>query len=506
MDLHVNKTIKHFLFFPIVLVLTASLTACGGSDDDTEGFVRLYNASPNAPELFMFIEEDLSDDPDDEIFLNFSGIDYEEATARTTIVARRYEYEIALQNDDSTRRDDLEVILTGEFEVLTEETSLFVLTGDINSPQLVQYQIPLIDEEDDDDNDLFNLQLLNLSTEFASIDVWLSEDDQTFNEATNIGSAQTGLLSDNLKLDQEEYIVYLTESGSNTVLFESSEISYNAPSQYIISIMDNPTIAATQLTMDSISNGQVANFDPQDSQSRVRFYNGIAIDDLEPNYSGIVDIESNIAQLEDDAEVDISGLTIGSTSSTFDVNRGDYSLSIIDNQSDVVLIQNQRLSLAENSDKTIFLFNREEFVDDDGDGNFDENGDGIIDEIRVIYNIIDVDNSQRDRFFDNLVTVVNLIDNEDFNNISVYFVKSDEVIDTAQNRVTGRLGNPTDIVLLNNSYEVFALANVDGVEQILGQTNLVLDEDTNDQFLVIEQRPGPLGDYTMTFIDQREED
>lgn len=498
------QRITKLLLLPLITI--TFLAGCGGSssdeDDQTQGYVRFYNASANAPELYFYMEEDLSEEIDDETQYGFIRIEYGEATSRTLVNAINYEMEIAYQDEDSSSREDLEVFHTQNLQVSQDNVTFLAVTGDISDPEILSYNIPVIDDDADDDNDQFNLQVLNLSTSVGTIDIWLSEEDETFEQASLIATVAETVLSDNIKVDQEDYIVYVTATGSTEVLFESTEISYNTTSQYIIAVRDNETISTSPLTIDNMSNGLLTNYSPQNSAAKVRFYNGVNTTDLLTEYNGTIKIESDITNLDNDAEVTIDELALGSFSNSVEVNTGDYAITASDAENGFVLINNQRLSLPQNTDRTVFLYSREEYVDADGDGNFDENDDGEIDEIKVITNLISVTNSARDRFFDNVITVINLIDNNDFSRVSVYFVKSDEVIDTAQNSLSAELANPASINLLNNTYELFVIATIDGVEQILGREMITLDDDTPDQFLLIEERAGPVSDYDIKLVPQ----
>ena len=44
-----------------------------------------------------------------------------------------------------------------------------------------------LEDEEDEDNDLFNLRVLNLHPDSAGVDFYMSESDETFNEATLVG-------------------------------------------------------------------------------------------------------------------------------------------------------------------------------------------------------------------------------------------------------------------------------------------------------------------------------
>ena len=491
----------------LILSLIFLLSACGSSDDDDddEGFVRLYNASENAPALFLSVEEDEDEDFDDEIEFTLLGVDYADATSRTGIPSGEYTVEIAWQDEDSTDREDLRVIFSDRVFVETDKTLFYVVDGDFTDPSISVFSIDLVDDEDDESDDLFNLQALNLSENYTQLDLWLSEEDETFEQAELIATLNADSLLENQKLAQDDYIAYLTLPGEEDPIFASSEIDYGFASQYLLIVRDNETIAATPLAIDSLTNGQVTNYNPEESQARIRFYNGIASNELVPDYAGRVDIQSTIVPLEGSENLSFSNLAFGQFTQANVVERGDFSVNVSASESGLELIKNQRVSLNENTDTTMFLYSREEYVDEDGDGNFDENGDGIIDEIRVVHNVVASENSNRNRLFDKQITMMHLADNEDFNRVTFYFVKDNEVIDTAENRLTVALATPSSLILRNNSYEVFAIAEIDGVETILDSAEITLDEETDDQYLLLETVQDSVSDFRISFVNQNVE-
>jgi hypothetical protein len=155
-----------------------------------------------------------------------------------------------------------------------------------------------------------------------------------------------------------------------------------------------------------------------------------------------------------------------------------------------------------NAQRTLFYYTTKTAVDEDGDGDIDENGDGIIDENEAIVQTLVVNNSNQNRLYDHEIEIINLVDSDDFTGVSFYFVKSDESIETADNRRTVGLATLQSVVLRNNTYEVYAIADIDGRDIILKSQLLVLDEDSGEQFLIFEENENTASGYLMTFVDQ----
>jgi len=105
--------------------------------------------------------------------------------------------------------------------------------------------------------------------------------------------------------------------------------------------------------------------------------------------------------------------------------------------------------------------------------------------------------------------VINLIDedeiNDDFTYIKVYFVQSDETIETAEQLLTATFATPNAVELTNNTYDVYAVGRVNSSDIILSAMEITLDEDSNDLFMVLERDISAATGYKMVFTDQTSE-
>ena len=490
----------------LLLASAIGLIGCGGSDDSSSvGYVKFYNSSKNAPEIILTIDEDLESDDDDDdgnFEVTFNGIEYTKALSNYEIDTDSYFYEMGWQDEDSADRDDLELVAEGQIAVTEDYIQLLVLTDDVTSPQVETYNIELLDDDEDEDDDLFNLRFLNLHPDSEGVDVYMSESDETFNEATLVGNYNYKQLSDNQKFDQDEYIFYITKSGTDEVLFTSDDIDYAYPSQYVMIVRENTGSGTSPYAIDRMSNSSIVEYLDTDSEAKFRAYNAIKTHELIPNYTGTFDIYVN--GVDDDAE--ISALERGTYSATQEMDKGDYSLDLLIPATSEPLLSNHLLGLAENTNKTVFFYLNEEDVDHDGDGDVDEDGDGIVDEIEVTIHSLVVDNSTRESIYDHQITMVNLVDNDDFNFVTFYFVRSDETIETALYNRNAVYTQPESLNLQNNTYQVFAIAEVDSSEIILSNFEMILDEDSDELFLVVEDDADSPTGYRIEMIKQTEDD
>lgn len=485
-----------------VIALTAlSLIGCDSSsddDDDSTGGLRFYNLSNNAPAIYLTVDEDLSDDDEDAFEKTYSGVDFTELSASTNIATGDYFYEIAYQTEDSSYREDLSIVLEGDMNIDSETTHLMVLNSDINSPEVNMFQIPVIDDENDDDDDLFNLRVLNMFDDDDLPNVYMSKDDETFNEAQLFGAYSYKELSDNQKFEQDTYIFYVTDPVSNEVVYESDEISFSYASQYVMVLRENTATGNSPYLLDKISNSAVVEYIDVNTDSHIRAYNAIKTHTLLPEYLG--DISINLDNIDSTSSTE--SIAFGEFSETLTQEDGDYSIDVAIPDSSTNLMNNHLLSLPENADKTIFFYLEETNVDDDNDGDFDENNDGEIDEVAVTVNSVLVENSNSESIYDHKITLINLINHDDFDFVRFYFVRNNELISTTPNEALASFAQPVYSTLLNNTYEVYIVAQDGSSEVILHSFELVLNETSNDSFMVVQDDDSTASGYRVSIEDQ----
>lgn len=483
------------------IIAALLLTGCGSSDDeDTQGYIKFYNASPNSPAIFLTIDEDLENDPEDEIEVTFTGINYGRALPTRAVEPENFFYELGWQDEDSSARNDLEVVAEGQVQVNADQISLLVMHGDIQAPEVQAYNIPIEDDEDDVSNDLFSLRFLNVATQDRPLDIYMSKSDETFNEANLMGSLSYLALSDNTKLPEDQYIFYITEAGGTDILFQSTEVNYPFSNQYIIVVRTEPGAVGDLFVIDNVGNNSTTTYQASDAQSRFRLFNAISTTDLLPGYDGT--IKAVFDGLNGDAIDPVEALAVGEFSSTRIIENGDFSVNIVNAQTNEDLLNRQLVSLEENTDKTIFYFSTEVPVDEDGDGNFDEDEDGVIDQKEIKIQSVVVENSNRNRIFDHEVEILNLAYSEDFERVVFYFVRNDESIATTENSRSTAIGTPTSLVLTNNTYDVFAIANVEGTETVLDSMVLTLNEDSDELYMLFQVNDAMPSGFEISVVDQ----
>jgi len=484
----------------LVIILSATIMGCDDSESGT-GYIQLYNLSSNAPGIYLTVDQYDDDDFDEK---TYPPISFTNVSGRFTYDVDTYDVELAWQ-DEYNNNFDLETVYEDQLKIAKDMVEFMVIAEDIKAPNVLVYQFPIRDEDeldDDNDDEVFNIRILNMHIASEGVDMYYSEADETFNEAKFISQTSYTEMSDNQKIAQDDYIFYLTAAGSEEVLYQSQDISFPYSSEYIFVIRENNGVGSSPFIIDKVSTSSSVEYPHADSEAKYRAYNGIIEHHLLPIYHSFFDLHINGV----DEQAEISSLPFGEFSDSIRSDSGDYSMSLVSSSNHDLIIKNHLLELNENTDKTVFFYLHEEAVDEDGDGDIDEDGDGYIDEIEINVNSLVVNNSQSESIYSHQINVVNLIDKDeiqdDYSLINVYFVRSNEIIDTAEKFVTSKYATPVSVELLNNTYTVYVVAKENNSDIILSITELTLDESSKDQFIILERDINSPSGYKMLITNQ----
>lgn len=497
-----NK-VKRGLPIFVAMNMSIVLFGCSSDSDSGTGYMQLYHLSSNAPELYLTVDQYNDDDYES---TTYAGISFTGISSRLEYETSAYDIELAWQ--DEYNSSDLENIYETSLAVEDDIVKLVVVSDDVREPVVTVYPIPVRDEDEEDqdsDDEVFNLRILNMYNESEGVDVYYSESDESFNEAELLSQSNYSQMSDNSKIPQDDLVFYLTLSGSTEVLFQSEDIPFAYSGEYIIVIRQNTGTGSSPFVIDKLSTSASIEYADVNSEAKYRVYNGIVEHELLAEYDGEFDFHIN--GIDDEAE--ITALGFGQFSSSVLLNSGDFSMSLVAPASEDILVNNHLLSLSENTNSTVFFYLLEQAVDEDEDGDVDEDGDGKIDEVEISINSLVVNTSLSTSIYSHQINVVNLIDEnevaDDFDYIKVYFVKSDETIDTAAQSASAVFTIPTAVQLLNNSYDVYVIGRLGSSDVIISSSELVLNEQSKDQFLILEKDINSATNYRMSFVDQDNE-
>lgn len=458
------------------------LTACdssSSSDQDASGYLQFINASKNSPSIRVTYTN-----PDDEEIVD--TVAYSKSSALRNINSGDYDMVVSWQETE----DDFNDIFEQEVQITDDKVDIVLLTGDFAQPELVFFEFDRDIESlsDDDDEDQFSVQVINAYQESVAVDVYLSADNETFNEAILLASPLYQQISDPRLFDVESFKIYLTLSGSSEVVYESNTVDFTANYQYLVILREETGPSDSEFSVDLVANSFTSNFPDKDSKTELRVFNGIVEHELIPNYTQIADI--SIDGSSDNQVID--NLSLGDMSDTLVFDASDYSMDITPDGTATPIAENHFVSLNPNDDKTVFLYLTEET----------EEVDDAPDEVSVYVNSLIVDNSNRVSLYDHEIKIINLVQDEEFDAIDVYFVRSDETVDTADYNATAFRASPRTVTLPNNTYDVSLIVQVNNSDLLLDFQSITLDAESGDKYLIIEEDGMSGSGFSMMLVNQ----
>jgi hypothetical protein len=431
--------IKNF-FAPISLLSILLLSACGGSSDDDEvvyvdSYLQFYNGSANSAATLIA-----------EVDGNTLGTaTYGDASG--LITSESGEVELEFYRIDA---DDQKVTLEEVTVDLSDgEKVLMILSGDYETPSFIENRYTREELEDQ-----FRLFATSVISESGSYDLYMSAAGEPFSAAHPLGTINYQQFdelaywdpdTDNDNFDEGEYILYLTDPGSNEPFYESATISFAFDTEYVLVLRTTSGAIQDNVVIDLIINSSsVATYADEDATAQYRIYN--SLDDEESVSLSLAGNEGT--------SVDTT-LTANTLSEFNEVEFGDYRLTAtLDNES----FNNRLVTLNQGESKAIILYKDED------------------DKL----NSISFKESNLPQVFDHQLQIVNLV--PDYFDIDFYFVRQDETIESAEYQVAGLdFEESRSIILPSDFYELIAVFDDSNDTQILlDRTELLgINEEVN---------------------------
>jgi len=430
---------KNFLL-PTLLLSIMLLSACGSSSDDEEevfadAYLQFYNGSANSAATIMA-----------EVDGNTLGsATYGDASG--LITAESGEVELEFFRIDA---DDQEVTLEEVTVDLSDgEKVLMILSGDYENPSFIEHRYIREDLEDH-----FRLFATSVISGSVSYDLYMSAAGEPFSAANLLGNVvyeQFDELTywdpdtDSDDFDEGEYVLYVTEPGSNEPFFESATISFAYDTEYVLALRTTSGAIQNNVVIDLIINSSaVANYADEDATAQYRIYN--SLDD-----SGAISL--SLAGNEG-TNYDTT-LTANTLSEFNEVEFGDYRLTALLAEEG---FNNRLVTLNQGESKAIILYRDE--------------ADNL--------NSISFEESNLPQVFDHQLQIVNLV--PDYFDIDFYFVRKDETIESADYLVSGLdYEEIRSITLPSDFYELIAVYDGNNDTQVLlDRTELLgINEEVN---------------------------
>ncbi|MCF2949314.1 DUF4397 domain-containing protein [Paraglaciecola aquimarina] len=450
----------------MLLIVISLITACSGSDDtpdtqeDEKTILQFYNASSNSPSISL---RDI-----DKQGLGHAG--YGDATQIVNLVSGEHELQLF-----RTELDGSEVVVEDiTVQLANNKKTLLVLTGDIDSASVHEYEF-----EFKELNQHFRLFATSNVSNEASFDLYMAEEGVDFVNANFMGTVDFGALEelnywagdeDSSDFDIGSFILFMTEPGSQQVLFESSEINLRSATEYIVSIRESNGIIDNQLNLDIISNStSVGKYSHVNSPAQYRVYNSLdGQNEMEISFMG--DSSGNVSNE--------FTLLANSISEFTEIEFGDYRISALSKQNPELKFNSRLVTLNKGVSKAIVIYQDEdnalttlEFIED-----------GVAQAFTKQLNVVNLQNTLQ--------------------NISLYFVKSNETIDSAKYKITSlEFGKARELSVPSDFYELIAIHTDDnGSKTLLDRTPLLGINEDKLYIVTIESDLDAPSGYKLTLL------
>lgn len=452
------KTIFNPRLFAAIL-MTSVLSACGSSSDGgsesyPEAYIQFYNVSPNSALTSLVVDGDA-----------VSSSTYGDTTALYTYEGGDYEVELSWEDSDG---QDF-VISEMDINLSNGQKTLLIMGGDFDAPDIVDFEFNRSELEDE-----FYIYGMSAISESVTYDLYIADSGAPFSAANFI--ANTNYMQpeqlqywdnsdDQFAWPTGDYVLYLTEPGSEEVLFESQEVSFNFESDYFISVRNTTGANTDNLVIDIILNSTNSAAEQHvTATAQFRVYN--ALND---------NVNLDIA-ISDGVDEFTSSVTGGQLSAFTSVEFGDYQISAtsIDSQSNETQFNfdDRLMTLNQGDSKTVVVF----------------------EDPNLGLTSLTMDDSTLPQSFQHQVSIANLL--PEFNDIDIYFVRNDETIDSAQYKTSGLdYADSRSITVPNDYYSIVVVYEDNlGIESLLFRSDLIsFNEDA--VYIVTIEPDSEMGSY-----------
>ena len=440
----------------LALVMTSVLSACGGSSDSgsedfPDAYIQFYNVSPNSAATSLVIDDETR-----------SSSTYGDTTALYAYESGDYEVELTWEDSDGQES----VIYEDEaFNLRDGQKTLLIMGGDFSDPDILEFTF----DRSDDLEDEFYLYGMSGINDGATYDLYIGDAGAPFTSANFI--ANTNYLQpeqmsywapddDEFAWPTGDYVLFLTEPGSQEVIFASQDVAFDFESDYFISIRNTSGANTENVVVDIILNSSNTTAE-QDitATAQYRVYSAL---------SESLTVDVAVSDGEEETSITVDGGTLSDFTA---VNFGDYQISATSSDTDLSFT-GRLLTLNQGDSKTVIIF----------------------DDPELGLTSLTMEDSTLPQSVQHEIAVANLL--PEFDNLDIYFVRDDETIETAENRMTGLdYAESRDITIPNDFYSVVVVFEDNlGIESLLYRSE-VIDFNNEAVYIVTIEPDADTGGY-----------
>lgn len=438
-----------------IMLCFGLLSGCGGSNSSdantyTSSYIQFYNGSTNSAATRLTLTNS------DDVTSYVGSATYADSTSLITMSTGSYGYKLTRYNSVG---DEVSVY-TSTIALRQSYKHLLLMLGDYTTPDLLEVSFL----RDDGLASEFNLYVVNALDDTKNYDLYIGDAETDFSGAKLVSTLGYRQVSSKQTYTLGRYHIYVTEAGSNEVLFKSPLFNFEYTTDYVLV----PRIASGQLegivAIDIIGNTTtVTNLTDELAEAQVRIYNSI-------NSAGSANIylNNNLA---------IAGLAPDTLSDFVRTNAADYRLSATDNDNRF-FINNALLTLNQGNSKTAIFYTG-------------QNGEPLTAVLT---------DSDLPQIYDFKINILNTV--MDFASLGIYFVRSNETISSSQYYIsTLARGANSSLTIPDNSYQILLVhTDSNGNRSLLAQTEVTKFLNGRNYTLIAEPDNGSFSGYKLSLI------
>ncbi len=426
----------------MLLASALMLSACGGSSSKdpatAEGYLQFYNGAPGTGNSMLSAGG-----------TSVGAATYGDVSPVVAFKADSY----TLQVKDVASSTSL---LSKDMPLAADNKALFILTQQGQQYDYINVEVSRAEPEEGK----FKLHLVNLSAQHEQLDVYLAQLGNGFANAEKLDTLSNNEVSTKVASNAiGQYRFFLTAAGSQTPLFTTDAVNFAYRNSYVVIVRDKFGPVANQISLDVILNSSTAAaYSNVDAGAQFRLYNSL---------------DTTVALTLDNAPV--GSVAAGELSAYNAHTKGDFSLSVRDNNNNV-LLNSALLSLAAGESKAVLLYNNKE---------------GVAEALAVAEK-----DSPQQKSHD--VIVANLV--PDFDRLQFYFVRQNETIADARYHVKNLDFKKQQSLTLPIDYYAIALVRIaeNGSTTLLDKTDLLQLSPGKHYMLLAEQDDAAPSGYKLT--------
>lgn len=439
----------------LIIACFGLLSGCGSSSSSdansyTSSYIQFYNGSANSAATRLTLTN--SDDATSYI----GSATYADSTSLIIMSTGSYGYILNRYNSVG----DAVSVYESSIALRQSYKHLLLLLGDYNTPDLLEFSFL----RDDELSTEFNLYVVNALDDAKTYDLYIGDIDTDFNDAKLVSTLGYRQISSKQTYTLGRYHIYITEAGSNEVLFKSPLFNFEYYTDYVLI----PRIASGQLegvvAVDVISNSTtVTNLTDELAEAQVRVYNSI-----DSTGSANVFVNNNLV---------LAGLAPDTLSDFVRFNAADYRLSATDDNNNF-FVNNALLTLNQGNSKTAIFYHG-------------QNGESLTAVLT---------DSNLPQIYDFKINILNTV--MDYTSLGIYFVRSTETISSSQYYISALArGGNSSLTIPDNSYQILLVhTDSNGNRSLLAQTDITEFVNGRNYTLVAEPDSSSFSGYKLSLI------